>query len=451
MTTQVLEQTRGVRTDVDFGFGRRALEALAQANGEPDWLFGQRLEAYRLFRETPWPEWPRTDISAIGWEMFRTGPAPAVSWAGEADFPEPLKRALLPAAERAGLLALQQGAAAYHELDSLVADKGVRFSDLNQAVREVPASVQDHFSRVVRAEEGKLESLHSAFWSGGAFVYVPANVEVHLPLHVLHWVDEPRTALLPHTLIVAERGSRVTVVEEFLSPGVAEPSLCVGATEIWLADGADVTYLALQDWADNVFHLGTQRAILNRNATLNWTLAVLGSQLTRLRTEVVLNGNGSSAGLQGLYFPDGKQHVAQNTLQHHRAVGTTSDLLYKGVLLGQSRSVYQGLIRVDPGAQRTDAYQANRNLMLSREARADSMPQLEIEADDVRCTHGATVGQMDEDELFYLMSRGLNRELAARLIVEGFFSPVLDRIPLESVQNRLRQAVERKLGLEEKG
>ncbi len=445
---QVLKQTIDVRADGDSGFGRQALEARARANGEPDWLLGQRLEAWRLFRETPWPEWPRTDISAIDWEMFATGPTPAVSWTGKADFPEPLKHALLPAAERSGLLALHQGATAYHELDSSVADAGVHFSDLNRAVREAPALVQDRVFRVVQAAEGKLEALHTAFWHGGAFVYVPADVEVQLPLHVLHWAEAPRTALFPHTLIVAERGSRVTVVEEFLSPGAAEPALHVGAAEIWLADGADVTYLALQDWADNVYHLGTQRAILNRNATLNWTSAALGSHLSRLRTEVVLNGNGSSARLQGLYFPDGKQHVAQNTLQHHRAVGTTSDLLYKGALTGQSRSVYQGLIRVDPGAQRTDAYQANRNLMLSRVARADSMPQLEIEADDVRCTHGATVGQMDEDELFYLMSRGLNRELATRLIVEGFFSPVLDRIPLESMQNRLRQAVERKLGLE---
>ncbi len=271
---------------------------------------------------------------------------------------------------------------------------------------------------------------------------------VALPVQVLHWVDETGVGIFPRMLIVAERGSRVTIVEEFFSAGGSDPVLHVGATEIWVGDGADVTYLSVQEWADNVDHFATERAVLNRDSTLNWTSAVLGSHLTKRRAEVLLEGNGSTATIQGLYFPEGRQHIAQNTLQHHRALGTTSDLLYKGVLLDQSRSVYQGLIRVDPGAQRTDAYQANRNLMLSRQARADSMPQLEIEANDVRCTHGATVGQLDEDSLFYLMSRGLNRELATRLIVEGFFSPVLDRIPLETVQNRLRQTVERKLGLE---
>jgi len=448
VTTQLLERTETSALNLEQGLGREALETLSRQLNEPAWVSDRRLEAWRLFRETPWPDWKRTDIDEIEWDRFLVAHTDGAKWSGEGELPPPLQQALLQPEDRSGLLVLDQGAAALTLLDDHPAAQGVYFADLNRAVQEVPERVRAHFGQVVSTEEGKFEALQGAFWNGGTFVYVPAHVEMTLPLQVLHWVDEPEIGVFPRMLIVAEQGSRVTIVEEFVSAAGQEPVLHVGATEIWVGEGAEVTYLSVQEYADNVYHFATERAILNRDSILNWTSAVLGSRLTKRRAEVVLEGNGSTATIQGLYFPEGQQHIAQNTLQHHRAVGTTSDLLYKGVLLDRSRSVYEGLIRVDPGAQRTDAYQANRNLMLSRKARADSMPQLEIEANDVRCSHGATIGQLDEDELFYLMSRGLNRELATRLIVEGFFSPVLDRIPVESVQTRLRLTVQRKLGLE---
>jgi len=449
MTTPTVQETGTLPTNRK-GFGRDALEALTRRNDEPDWMRNRRLEAWRYFEQTPWPTWPRTDISNIPWESFAAIPASGPAWSSAPDLPRPLQNVLLPPHERSGLLVTLQGREAWAELDEAWAGRGAYFAGLHKALREAPELVRKNFmARTVRPDEGKFESLVGALWNGGLVIYVPAGVEMALPLQVLHWLQEPGVALLPHTLIVAERNSRVTITEEYVSPPETEPTLHVGTTEIWLGDGAQVTYLTIQNWNDRAYHFATQRALLGRDATLNWTSSQLGSQLSRVRNEVILQGNGATATLQGLYFPDGKQHIAQNTLQHHEAVGTTSDLLYKGVLLDRARSVYEGLIRVDPGAQRTDAYQANRNLMLSRKARADSMPQLEIEANDVRCSHGATVGQLDEDELFYLMSRGLSRDLAKKLVVDGFFSEVMDRIPLESVQNRLRQAVEEKLGLEE--
>ena len=447
MTTQI-KQKEGPSPASETVFGRDTFESIATRNGEPDWMLDRRREAWRLFRETPWPTWPRTDIGNVAWESFDATRTPSRTWTSDKELPLPLQNVLLPAHERAGLLVDFQGSEALVELDKQGAQQGVYFASLGRALREAPDLVRENLvAQAGPADEGKFEALVSAFWNSGLVIYVPANVEVALPLQVLRWLGEPGTALFPYTMIIAERNSRVTITEEYVSPAQAGEALHVGTTAIWLGEGAQVTYLSIQNWNDRTYHFATQRAALSRDAVLNWTTSQLGSRLSRVQNDVILSGNGSTATLQGLYFPDGKQHVAQNTLQHHEAVGTTSDLLYKGVLLDQSRSVYEGLIRVDPGAQRTDAYQANRNLMLSRKARADSMPQLEIEANDVRCSHGATIGQLDENEMFYLMSRGLNHDLAKKLIVDGFFSEVLDRIPLESVRHRLRQAVEEKLGL----
>jgi len=447
MTTQIKEQVATLSANGTV-LGRDTFESLAARHNEPSWMLDRRREAWRLFRETPWPKWPRTDISGITWDSFHVAPESGLMWASMADLPDPLQKVMLPPDERSGLLVDFQGAESLFALNEEPASQGVYFASLGRALREAPDLVREKLMTYARpSTEGKFEALVGALWNSGLVIYVPADVEVALPLQVLHWLEEPGIALFPHTLIIAGRNSRVTVTEEYVSDAHAGEALHVGATDIWLDDGAQVTYLTIQNWNDRTFHFATQRAVLNRDAVLNWTTSQIGSRLSRVRNDVVLSGNGSTATLQGLYFPDGAQHIAQNTLQHHEAVGTTSDLLYKGVLLDQSRSVYEGLIRVDPGAQRTDAYQANRNLMLSRKARADSMPQLEIEANDVRCSHGATIGQLDENEVFYLMSRGLNRDLAKKLIVDGFFSEVLDRIPLESVQHRLRQAVEEKLGL----
>jgi Fe-S cluster assembly protein SufD len=208
-----------------------------------------------------------------------------------------------------------------------------------------------------------------------------------------------------------------------------------------------VKYINTQDLGRQVYDLRTQRALLDRDSHLDWLAVTLGGRVSRSTQHCILRGPGGEAAVTGLYLPDGKQHIAFDTLQDHVAGNCLSDLLYQGALMGKSRSVYEGTIRAWPGAQKTNAYQSNRNLLLSRKARADSMPQLEIEANDLRCTHGATVSQVDEDQVFYLMSRGIPRVDAVRLIVEGFFQPSLDRLPesLEGLRLRLMDAVAEKL------
>jgi Fe-S cluster assembly protein SufD len=204
-------------------------------------------------------------------------------------------------------------------------------------------------------------------------------------------------------------------------------------------------FVELQSWGENVWNFSHERVHVDRDGNLDWIFGAIGSRLTKNFSDLELMGRGSTGRMSGFYFTDHKQHLDHDTQQNHLAPDTKSDLLFKGALLGESRSVWQGMIYVAPGAQKTDGYQANRNLVLSEQARADSIPGLEILADDVRCTHGATVGKIDEDQVFYLRSRGIQRVDAERLIVEGFFDPIMQRIPFEGVRKRFQEAIQDKM------
>jgi Fe-S cluster assembly protein SufD len=219
-----------------------------------------------------------------------------------------------------------------------------------------------------------------------------------------------------------------------------------GVVELILRENAQLDYVNVQDWDRGAYNFTTERAIVGRDSTLHWVVGGLGSRLTKSFIDSSLTGPGSTALMSGVFFGDGRQHLDYDTQQNHIAAYTTSDLLYKGALKGRAHSVWQGMIKVFPGAQKTDGYQANRNLILEKTARADSIPGLEIEADDVRCTHGVTVSQLDPEQVFYIRSRGLPMSETQRLIVQGFFTPVIDRIPLEGVRERLTNEIAKKIG-----
>jgi Fe-S cluster assembly protein SufD len=249
-----------------------------------------------------------------------------------------------------------------------------------------------------------------------------------------------------HTLVVVEAGARVSFVEEFTSADNGDQVMHNGVIELILREGAQLDYVNVQDWGRQAYNFTAERALVGRDATLHWVVGGMGSRLTKSFVDSSLAGPGSTALMSGVFFADGRQHLDYDTQQNHEAPHTTSDLLYKCALKGRARSVWQGMIKVYPGAQRTDGYQANRNLILQKTARADSIPGLEIEADDVRCTHGATVSQLDPEELFYIRSRGLPLYEAQQLVVQGFFAPVIERIPLSSVRQRLTEEIEKKTG-----
>jgi Fe-S cluster assembly protein SufD len=322
----------------------------------------------------------------------------------------------------------------------------VIFTDLETAVREHPGLVRQYLAtEAVLADAGKFQALNVAFWSGGVFLYVPSGVEFEIPVRALYGLTAPGSALFTHTLIVLEAGSRATFIEEYASSGIDRQTLNAGAVEVFLKQNAHLTYVSLQEWMGRVTDISTQRALMDRDATIDWLIVGMGEGLTKTNIEAALRGPGANAQMLGILWGFGRQHTDFHTVQDHIAPHTTSDLLYKSALTDEARSIFSGRIRVDKGAQGTDAYQANRNILLSDKAAAFPSPNLEIEANEVRCTHGATVGKVDQDQLFYLMSRGIARDLATRIVVEGFYEDVLQREPVASIRDNLRDLIARKL------
>jgi Fe-S cluster assembly protein SufD len=432
------------------GFSRQGLEALSEREGEAPWVLEKRYEGWYHYEELDPPFWRRTDITKLDWEMLIPYAPPQVPVQKLDALPPKLQKALGVYGQRAGLIVQRDSAPVYLELAEEAKAQGVIWTDMATAVREHPDLVQRYFMKdAVAVEATKYTALHAAFWSGGTFLYVPPGVELELPFVSVLWQEMPQLAVLPHTLLVAERGSRVTLVSELLSMGcdACPDTYHGGVTELYIGAGANVRFINTQDLGTQAYDLRSQSAVLDRDSRLEWLTVTLGGRVSRSSQHTILRQPGAEAVVTGLYLPDGRQHIAFDTLQDHVAANCNSDLLYQGALLGKSRSVYEGTIRAWPGAQKTNAYQSNRNLLLSKKARADSLPQLEIEANDLRCSHGATVSQVDESQVFYLMSRGIPRADAVRLIVEGFFQPSLDRLPesLEGLRDRLTGAIAAKL------
>jgi Fe-S cluster assembly protein SufD len=417
-------------------------EVLAGSESQPGWLRERRSEAWAAFERLPLPtkkleEWRYTDVAQLKLDDVRlAGPSGEVPTEA---------RSLLADKEAAAKVLMVGPRVVEIEVDPRWAEKGVIVADLATAAAEHPELVRKHFGRAVAMDQDKLAALNGAAWSGGVFVYVPADVRVEDPIRVARWLPESGVAVFPRTLIVAERHSHVAYVDEFASPDFDEATVSLGAVEVIAGDGADVQYVAVQQWGTGVRHLSIQRTLAQRDANLDTLVVNLGASVSRVDLNARLEGPGARSDMLGLYFARGDQHFDHNTRQDHVSPNANSDLLYKGALYDRSKTVFRGVIRVFPNAQRTDAYQTNRNLLLSEDAEAVSLPNLEIEADDVKCSHGATVGQLDEEELFYLQSRGLDKRQAERLVIFGFFGEVLDRLPLPGVVEELKRAIEAKI------
>jgi Fe-S cluster assembly protein SufD len=325
--------------------------------------------------------------------------------------------------------------------------RGVIFCSLDEAVQRYPELVRERLmTSCVPVGLDKLTALHAALWSGGAFVYVPRGVEVSLPLQTLVWTSADGLAVFPHLLVLAEPQSRLTLIEEYESPRREGFALSDAVGEFILANDAAVRYVNVQGWDTSTYHFSTQRALLGAGATLRYVTAGLGARLSKQRSEAILDGRGSNSEMLGLFFGERGQKFDAVTLQEHRGEQTKSDLLYKSALKDAAQSVYYGLVHVGREARGTDANQENRNLLLSDRAKADSDPVLEILTSEVvRCSHGATVGPVDEEQLFYLQCRGLGREEAEQLLVEAFFAGVIQRVPVVQVRSTLERAVRQRL------
>ena len=392
-------------------------ETLDQLQGEPGWLRDVRRKALASYESLPAPtktdeEWRRTDVSRLD--------------PGQYSKLEHLdgQKLILPSA----------------------LPKGVILEPLREAARKHADLVEPRLFSLVHADRDRFAALHAALFTGGTFLYVPDGVVIDQPIIGQHFSHEGGTSVLPHTLIVAGKNTRFDYLDEYIAEKDDEAGYRTGSTEIFLGDGAQVGYVAVQKWGRNVWHFSDQRAELQKDSSLRLFNVTLGGKFSKTRVEATLAGEGSNAELKAIYFASGQQFFDFHTLQDHRVGNTRSDLLFKGALQDVSRTVYAGLIRIEKHAARSDAYQANRNLVLSDKAKATSIPMLEIDNNDVRCTHGATVGPVDPEHLFYLRSRGIPEPTAKRMLIQGFFGDVLDRIPFEHARKLVEAELEARIG-----
>ena len=424
---------------------RSAIEAAAH----PDWLRDRKLADLQTYEELPAPDsttmedWRRTDLSSLRFDALRpAGPH------AEGDAPDASLRANFERGGEGGAVLVQQpGHRTSMSVPAALSDQGVVVTTLEEACLTHGELVQRHLEHeVVPAAAGKFAALNAAFWRGGVFVLVPRGVHAEVPVWATFAAGdgsgEGLETVLPRSLVVVEEGGSLVFTDEYSAGPARGGRVSSAVTEVILGDGASIQYLVLQQWPDDVTHVATHRVHLGRDARAELVVAATGAAVSKVYMEVAMMGQGSTARISGLVIGDGQQHFDYQSLQDHFAPNCLSDLLVKGALRDEARSVYSGLIKIRKDAQHSDAYQANRNLLLSSKAHTDSIPKLEIEANDVRCTHGATVGQVDAEQLFYLQSRGFSIKEAQDTLVHGFFQPVIDRIALPRVRDQIHEAID---------
>jgi Fe-S cluster assembly protein SufD len=433
-------------------FDERALETLPNGSAS---TAAQRRRALELFQSMPVPsqeteEWRYTDLSTF--ELDFEPHAEGRRATSVDEVPADLLVLAGDLSERAGLLIQHNSTTTIARLDPAIrganeqADPAatVHFESIDAALADHPEIVEPYLHTLVPADRTKFTALHSAFRSGGTFVLVPQDTAIALPIEAVTRLDADGAAIFPHTVLIVEPGAEVTFIDRFSSPDLGR-AFSSAIAEIFVGDGAHVRYVSIQEWGSGVTHLGIQRARVGRDATFRSLNIGFGASLARAEAETVLAEPGGFSEMLGVFFADEDQHFDHRSIQDHIAPNCKSDLLYKGALRDRSRAVYSGWVHVRPDAQKTDAMQTSRNIVLSEHAKADAIPNLEIEANDVRCGHAASVGPVDEDAIFYLTSRGIPRDEAERLIVSGFFQEVLDRVKIDEVREGAERAIQDEL------
>jgi len=383
-------------------------------------------ELLERYRQLPVPmtseeHWRFTDLAGFDPDSFAAGTQGS----------EPQTASLLDPMELSALVSVTECSLTVEH-----AVRGIRIEQLRQD--------DERLGVLVGAEE-KFAAHNAAMWSTGLLVIVPKGLELALPIYVRIANSVERGSLFWRLLVVAEEQSRATVIEEYVSPTADLRGYSNAAVELFVDQAAKLEYVSIQNLSLETWHFASHRARVARDAELDWVAGGFGSKKGKTRIQNDLVGPGATSRVTGAYFADGSQHLDYDTFQEHAAPSTTSDFAFKGALRDAATAVWRGMIRVEPEGQKTNAYQENRNLILSDQAHADSIPGLEIMANDVRCTHGATSSPVNRDELFYCMARGLSRGAAERLILRGFFQDVLDRIELEPVREAVATALEARI------
>ncbi len=440
--------TTAIASPVTFpaGFSPDVFEEFLQSRDEPDWVTARRRDAFEIFQDQladdleP-EEWKRVEMRAFRPDRF---------WLGTSVSAGEFTTLMQDRAEFGGSVVHVDGGCQSFSLSDELKKKGVLFGDLATIIREHGETLRPYFSsRAVLPGTDRFSAWHAAFWTGGAVLYVPRGVTIDEPLYSLIALSEDGASDLSHTLVILEDNAEATLLEETSSASKNAAGLHIGAVELLVGKEARLRYVQLQNWNQKTWHIAHQCGRVESSGSLQWTVGGLGAKLAHVHQDVHLDGRGAEAEVNGVTFATERQFLSYYTQQCHNAADTRSDLLYKDVLRDKSRVVWRGMIKVEKEAQQTDGYQRNDSLLLTSTARCDAIPGLEIEADDVRCTHGATAGRVDVDQVFYAMCRGLSEHEAMHMIVQGFLQTVTDRIPVELVRETLDAAVEKKLGIGE--
>jgi len=427
--------------------GAGAAEALSRSHGEPDWLLDSRRKAWELYSDAPLPDrvthlWRYTDPAEFE-PKGRLRPITGLS-EGMGSYADHL-RGLVPSGN-AALVRVQQcgGPALGAQVSDATAAAHLTVTELDQAAAgggDLSDLVRKHMGSAVQPDHGKFEALNTAWWQGGVLVYVPKGVAIERPVHLCSELGRDQLHGQPRLLVVLEEGASLTLVDEHLGgPNAGQQAQVWGVVELVVGPAASLRYIGVQRWGLGVKGFMTQRALLARGARYLGLQASFGGSVSKFDVGAVLEGEGAESQIFGVTFGEGRQHFDHHTVHDHRAGHSHSDLDVKVVLKDRARSAYTGLIRIERDAPESEAYQENRNLLLSAGTRAESIPELEILTDAVRCTHGATVGPLDPEQIFYLRSRGLPYSEAVRMVVGGFLDATLQRVP-EDLHARLEELV----------
>lgn len=407
----------------------------AAQHGEPAWLTQKRLEAFESLQKLPLPESRYTKIRGLDLSAFDFAKQNA-NGARVSEF----------ATEREAVHIQLDAKVLTTQVPEPLRAKGIIFCDMKTAVRDYPDLAKRYLFQAVSPHEDKLTALVGALAQNGIFIYIPKDTVLAEPLRLVYLLDEPLIAALAHQVIVVESGSRVTVLEEAYAkhPTAIGTHLHAAISEVYVGDGAQVQFGALQNWNEETYSFVRRRAQVGRDAKLQWTVGWLGGKLTMSHVESRLMGPGAEMEDIQVLFGRHKQHFDLTSSLRNMAPHVKGEIHMKGVMKDQSRAVMYGFIKVDPVAQQSNSYQLAQGLLLNDGAHCDAIPGLEIEANDVRATHGASIGPIDEEQIFYLQSRGFEREQAKRTIVEGFLTPTLEQIPIAGVRERFHAFVEQK-------
>jgi Fe-S cluster assembly protein SufB len=436
----------GWRDEIEYAFTPRkgldetVIREMSAMKKEPEWMLQFRLKAYQRFLRKPIPKWGGGGaLDTIDFDDIYYYVKPAGEQQKDWDMvPESIKETYrklgIPEAERkylAGVTAQYESEVVYHRNRDDLEQLGVLFTDMDTALREYPDIVKEYFGTIIPPNDNKFAALNSAVWSGGSFIYVPPGVHVDQPLQAYFRINSENMGQFERTLIIVDEGAYVHYVEGCSAPVYTTDSLHSAVVEIIVKEGGRCRYTTIQNWSNNVFNLVTKRAAAYRNATMEWVDGNLGSRLTMKYPAVWLMEPGAHGEVLSIAFAGEGQHQDAGAKMVHVAPDTTSTIISKSISKGGGRAGYRGLVRVEPGAENAKSFVRCDALILDEDSRSDTYPYMEIEENDAQIGHEATVSKVGDDQLFYLMSRGLTEEQATSMIVAGFIEPIVKELPME--------------------